>query len=146
MITNTQFIQTTSYLFAIAIAMALSVLAFVKDTLTLLTFRASTAAPEYPRIAVTVKVEVVTTQYSMSEPSSCVTYDSSTMVKLSSECYSNARPGKRNRVWSRFSGVLEGTAYPNKHIVGSEDEACIFTSKMERTPIGRRGRRKHYIP
>ncbi|KAK0214884.1 hypothetical protein IW262DRAFT_249074 [Armillaria fumosa] len=98
MITNNQFIQTTSYLFAIAIAMALSVLAFVKDTLALLTFRASIAAPEYPRIAVTVQVEVVTTHYSTSEPSSCVTYDSSTMVKVSSECYSNARAGKRNRL------------------------------------------------
>ncbi|KAK0239251.1 hypothetical protein EDD85DRAFT_951462 [Armillaria nabsnona] len=99
MITNNQFIQTTSYLFAIAIAMALSVLVFVKDILALLTFRASsTAAPECPRIAVTVKVEVVTTQYSTIEPSSCVTYDSSTLVKLSSECYSNARVGKRNRL------------------------------------------------
>ncbi|KAK0188560.1 hypothetical protein F5146DRAFT_671407 [Armillaria mellea] len=100
MITNNQFIQTTSYFFAIAIAMALSVLAFVKDILALLTtFRASsTASPEYPRIAVTVKVEVVTTQYSTSEPSSCVTYNSSTLVKLSSECYSNTRVGKRNRL------------------------------------------------
>ncbi|KAK0501640.1 hypothetical protein EDD18DRAFT_1347713 [Armillaria luteobubalina] len=98
MFTNNQFIQTTSYLFAFAIAMALSVLAFVNDTLALLTFRASTAAPGYPRIAVTVQVEVVTTQYSTGEPSSCVTYDSSTMVKLSSECYSNARAGKRNRL------------------------------------------------
>ncbi|PBK69137.1 hypothetical protein ARMSODRAFT_1085015 [Armillaria solidipes] len=99
MITNSQFIQTTSYLFAIAIAMAVSVLAFVKDILSLLTFRApSTTAPEYPRIAVTIKVEVVTTQYSTIEPSSCVTYDSSILVKLSSECYSNPRVGKRNRL------------------------------------------------
>ncbi|PBK99830.1 hypothetical protein ARMGADRAFT_1059849 [Armillaria gallica] len=99
MITINQFIQTTSYLFAIAIAMALSVSVFVKDILALLTFRASsTAAPEYPRIAVTVKVEVVTTRYSTTEPTSCVTYDSSTLVKLSSECYSNARVGKRNRL------------------------------------------------
>ncbi|KAK0202177.1 hypothetical protein DFS33DRAFT_1386467 [Desarmillaria ectypa] len=51
--------------------MALSVLAFVKDILALLTFSASfTGAPEFPRIAVTVKVEVVTTQYSTIEPSS----------------------------------------------------------------------------
>ncbi|KAK0203124.1 hypothetical protein DFS33DRAFT_1385481 [Desarmillaria ectypa] len=96
MISNNQFIQTTGYLFAIAIAMVLSVSVFVKDILALLTFNASsTAVSEYPHIAVTVKVEVVTTQYSTIEPSSSVSSDS-TLVEVSSECYSGARLGKRS--------------------------------------------------
>ncbi|KAK0438009.1 hypothetical protein EV421DRAFT_2037933 [Armillaria borealis] len=93
MITNNQFIQTISYLFAIAIAMALSVLVFAKDILALLPFRVqSTAAPEYPHITVTVKVEV---QYSTIETSSLVSSDS-TFVKVSSECYSGPRLGKHS--------------------------------------------------
>ncbi|KAG7445096.1 uncharacterized protein BT62DRAFT_1007479 [Guyanagaster necrorhizus] len=53
-----QFIQTTGYLFDIATSMLLSVLEFVKDVFALVTFRASsTAEPEYPHIAVMVKVE-----------------------------------------------------------------------------------------
>ncbi|KAK0202477.1 hypothetical protein DFS33DRAFT_904067 [Desarmillaria ectypa] len=96
MIFNNQLIQTTGYLFAIALAMALSVLAFVKDILALLTFSASfTSAPEYPRIAITVKVEVVTTQYSTIESSSSVSSDS-TFVEVSSECYIGAGAGKRS--------------------------------------------------
>ncbi|KAK0466860.1 uncharacterized protein EV420DRAFT_1758775 [Desarmillaria tabescens] len=96
MITNNQLIQTTGYLFAIAIAMALSVTVFVKDILALLTFSASsTVAHEYPRIAVTVKVEVVTTHYSTIEPLSSVSSDS-TLVQVSSECYSGSRVGKHN--------------------------------------------------
>ncbi|KAK0202487.1 hypothetical protein DFS33DRAFT_1384840 [Desarmillaria ectypa] len=96
MITNNQLIQTTGYLFAIALAMALSVLAFVKDILALLTFSASsTAAPEYPHIAVAVKVEVVTTQYSTIESSSSMSSDS-TFVEVTSTCYSGSRLGKRD--------------------------------------------------
>ncbi|KAK0202490.1 hypothetical protein DFS33DRAFT_1340559 [Desarmillaria ectypa] len=96
MITNNQLIQTTGYLFAIALAMALSVLAFVKDILALLTFSASsTAAPEYPHIAITVKVEVVTTQYSTIESSSSVLSDS-TLVEVSSGCYIGVGVGKRS--------------------------------------------------
>ncbi|KAK0466880.1 uncharacterized protein EV420DRAFT_1758791 [Desarmillaria tabescens] len=76
--------------------MALSVTVFVKDILTLITFRAPSAdAPEYPRIAVMVKVEVTTTQYSTIEPSSSV-FSNSTLIKVSSECYSGTRIGKRN--------------------------------------------------
>ncbi|KAK0239237.1 hypothetical protein EDD85DRAFT_829517 [Armillaria nabsnona] len=91
--TNNQSIQTISYLFAIAIAMALSVSVFAKDILALLPFCApSTAAPECPRITVAVKVEV---QYSMIEPSSLVSSDS-TFFKVSSECYSGPRIGKRS--------------------------------------------------
>ncbi|KAK0489263.1 hypothetical protein IW261DRAFT_1557745 [Armillaria novae-zelandiae] len=93
MIINNQFIQPISYFFAIAVAMALSVLVFAKDILTLLPFGAPpAAAPKYPHITVTVKVEV---QYSTIEPSSCVSSDS-TFVKVSSECYSNPRVGKRS--------------------------------------------------
>ncbi|KAK0435225.1 uncharacterized protein EV420DRAFT_327869 [Desarmillaria tabescens] len=77
--------------------MALSVTVFVKDILALITFRASTAAPEYPRIAVMVKVEVTTTQYSTVEPSSSV-FSDSTFIEVSSECYSGTRVGKRNRL------------------------------------------------
>lgn len=96
MINNNQLIQAAGFLFAIAIAMALSVLAFVKDILALLSFRASsTVAPEYPRIVVTVKVDVVTTQNSTIEPLSSVSSDS-TFVQVSSECYSGARGGKRS--------------------------------------------------
>ncbi|KAK0202496.1 hypothetical protein DFS33DRAFT_1384851 [Desarmillaria ectypa] len=88
MITNNQFIQTTYYLFAVAIATALLVTGFVKDILALLTFRASsTAAPEYPHIAVMVKVEVTTVQYSTIELSRSVSSDC-TLVEMSSECYS----------------------------------------------------------
>ncbi|KAK0466878.1 uncharacterized protein EV420DRAFT_1635916 [Desarmillaria tabescens] len=90
MITNNQLIQTTSYLFAIAIAMVLSVMVFVKDILALITFRTScTAVPEYPRIPVAVKVEVVTTQYSTVEPSS--SFSDSTLIEISSERYGGAR-------------------------------------------------------
>ncbi|PBK99817.1 hypothetical protein ARMGADRAFT_1008298 [Armillaria gallica] len=91
--TNSQFIQTISYLFAIAIAKALPVLVFAKDILALLPFCVpSTAAPECPRITVAVKVEV---QYSMIEPLSLVSSDS-TFGKVSSECYSGPRIGKRS--------------------------------------------------
>ncbi|SJL04166.1 uncharacterized protein ARMOST_07526 [Armillaria ostoyae] len=93
MITNNQFIQTTSYLFAIAIAMALSVLALVRDILALLTFSALFPAHEYPHIAVTVKVEI--TQYSTTSIEPSVSSDS-TLITVSSECYSGARVGKRS--------------------------------------------------
>ncbi|KAK0466863.1 uncharacterized protein EV420DRAFT_1758778 [Desarmillaria tabescens] len=96
MITNNQLIQTTGYLIAIAFAMVLSVTVFIKDILALITFRTSSpAAAEYPRIAVMVKVEVTTTHYSTTEPSSSVLSDS-TLIEVSSECYSSTRIGKRN--------------------------------------------------
>ncbi|KAK0214869.1 hypothetical protein IW262DRAFT_247975 [Armillaria fumosa] len=93
MITNNQFIQPISYLFAIAIAMALSTLVFAQDILALLPFRAPpSAAPKNPRITVTVKVEV---QYSTIKPSPCVSSDS-TFVKVSSKCYNSPRVGKHS--------------------------------------------------
>ncbi|KAK0466867.1 uncharacterized protein EV420DRAFT_1635907 [Desarmillaria tabescens] len=98
MISNNQLIQTIGYLFAVVIAIALSVTVFVKDILALMTFRVSpSVTPEYPRIAVMVKVEVTTTQYSTIEPSSLVSSDS-TLVEVSSQCYSGSRIGKRNRL------------------------------------------------
>ncbi|KAK0501638.1 hypothetical protein EDD18DRAFT_1347711 [Armillaria luteobubalina] len=69
-------------------AMALSVLALVKDFLALLTFKAP-AAREYPRIAVMVKVE--TTQYSTTSVES----SESTSVTV---CWGGAREGKRRRL------------------------------------------------
>ncbi|KAK0501629.1 hypothetical protein EDD18DRAFT_1143610, partial [Armillaria luteobubalina] len=93
MITNNQFIQPISYIFAIAIAMVLSALVFAQDILALLPFRAPPyAAPKYTPITVTVKVEV---QYSTIEPSSCVSPDS-TFVKVSSKCYSSSRVDRRS--------------------------------------------------
>ncbi|KAK0489269.1 hypothetical protein IW261DRAFT_1557750 [Armillaria novae-zelandiae] len=82
MITNN---ETTCYLSAIAIAMALSVLALVKDILARLTF--APAAREYPYIAVMVKVE--TTQYSTTSVES----SESTSVTV---CWGGAREGKRS--------------------------------------------------
>ncbi|KAK0214876.1 hypothetical protein IW262DRAFT_1465660 [Armillaria fumosa] len=77
--------QITCYLCAIAIAMALFVLALVKDILALFTF--APAAREYPHIAVMVKVE--TTQYSMTTVESL----ESTSVTV---CWGGAREGKRS--------------------------------------------------
>ncbi|KAK0188564.1 hypothetical protein F5146DRAFT_1002639 [Armillaria mellea] len=87
MITNN---QTICYLSAIAIAMALSVLALVKDILALLTF--APAARDYPQIAVMVKVE--TTQYSTTSVES----SESTAVTV---CWG----GKRSRLFELESEI-----------------------------------------
>ncbi|KAK0466900.1 uncharacterized protein EV420DRAFT_1743475 [Desarmillaria tabescens] len=127
MITNNQLIQTTSYFFAIAIAMALSVTVFVKDIFTLMIFRTpSTAAAEYPGIAVVVKVEVTTTQYSTIEPSLSV-FSDSTFIAVSSECYNGTRTGKRNRTFPQVNRrTLSGCVLlEDRHVEGGKNHTRL---------------------
>ncbi|KAK0466911.1 uncharacterized protein EV420DRAFT_1635945 [Desarmillaria tabescens] len=98
MITNNQFIQTTCYMFAVAIATALLVTGFVKDILTFLEFwtwsTKDTISPDHLRIAVMVKVEVTTTHYSTTEPLRSVSSDCA-LVNISSKCYSGTQGVQR---------------------------------------------------
>ncbi|KAK0501623.1 hypothetical protein EDD18DRAFT_1143588 [Armillaria luteobubalina] len=93
---NTELIQTTSSHLAIAIAMAQAVLGLIKSIIALVLFWAcpsmTPSVPEYPRMAVTAKVERQrrsTSRYStMAAPSLSVSFSSSssTLVETSSEC------------------------------------------------------------
>ncbi|KAK0466883.1 uncharacterized protein EV420DRAFT_1758794 [Desarmillaria tabescens] len=140
MITNNQLIQTTGYLFAIAIAMALSVTVFVKDILALITFHTPSAAtPEYPRIAVMVKVEVTTTQYSMIEPSSSV-FSDSTLIEVSSECYSGARLALNHTKFETLSADGSGQKGGPASIHGPSSPQLVASSSIRLYRVSRGGR------
>ncbi|KAK0188550.1 hypothetical protein F5146DRAFT_1140072 [Armillaria mellea] len=91
---NPELFQTTSSHLAIAIAMAQAVFGLIKSIIALILFWAcpsmTPSVPEYPRMAVTAKVEQrSTSRYSMMvAPSSSVSFSSSTstLVETSSEC------------------------------------------------------------
>ncbi|KAK0466904.1 uncharacterized protein EV420DRAFT_1506043 [Desarmillaria tabescens] len=93
MITNTQFVQTTRSHFVVALAMAQAVFGLIKSIIAMLLFWAcpsmTSSLPEYPRMAVTTKVERNTSRYSMMvAPSSSVSFSSSssTLVETSLVC------------------------------------------------------------
>ncbi|KAK0202494.1 hypothetical protein DFS33DRAFT_1384849 [Desarmillaria ectypa] len=93
MITNTEFIQSTSSHFVVAIAMAQAVFGLIKSIVALLSFWAcpsmTPSVPEYPRRAVTARAGRSTSRYSvMVAPSSSMSFtsSSSTLADTMSEC------------------------------------------------------------
>ncbi|PBK99837.1 hypothetical protein ARMGADRAFT_1025947 [Armillaria gallica] len=133
-----ELIQTTSSHFAVAIAMAQAVFGFIKSIIALLLSWAcpsmTPSLPEYPRMAVTAKVERrSTSRYStMVTPSSSVSFpsSSSTLVETSSECDNVIADYKRAGAKKHFPPV------PSQ--MKKEIRRLAQTAKAEVKPFARR--------
>ncbi|KAK0466855.1 uncharacterized protein EV420DRAFT_651939 [Desarmillaria tabescens] len=137
MITNTQFIQTTSSHFAVALAMAQAVFGLIKSIIAMLLFWAcpsmTPSLPEYPRMAVTTKVERNTSRYSMMvAPSSSVSFSSSssTLVETSSVCDNAIAKPKKSGPKKRLPPM---SVHMKKDI-----RRLAQTAKAEMRPFARR--------
>ncbi|KAK0214891.1 hypothetical protein IW262DRAFT_249352 [Armillaria fumosa] len=137
---NPELIQTTSSHLAVAIAMAQAVLGLIKSIIALLLFWAcpslTPSVPEYPRMAVTAKVERQrrsTSRYStMAAPSLSVSFSSSssTLVETPSEC-DNAIAGHKK------AGPKKHFSPPPGHMK-KEMKRLAQTAKAEVRPFARR--------
>ncbi|KAK0239261.1 hypothetical protein EDD85DRAFT_535915 [Armillaria nabsnona] len=140
MINNNEFVQTTSSHFAVAIAMVQAVFGLIKSIFALLLFWAcpsmTPSLPEYPRMAVTAKVERRgTSRYSMMvAPSSSVSFSSSssTLVETSSECDNVIADYKKAGTKKHFPAV------PGHMHMKKEIRRLAQTAKAEVKPFARR--------
>ncbi|SJL04125.1 uncharacterized protein ARMOST_07485 [Armillaria ostoyae] len=133
-----ELIQTTSSHLAVAIAMTQAVFGLIKSILALLLFWAcpsmTPSVPEYPRMAVTAKVEWrSTSRYStMAAPSLSVSFSSSssTLVETPSECDNAIAEHKKAGPKKHFS--------PAPGHMKKEIRYFTQTAKAEMRPFARR--------
>ncbi|PBK69163.1 hypothetical protein ARMSODRAFT_957495 [Armillaria solidipes] len=135
---NPELIQTTSSHLAIAIAMAQAVFGLIKSILALLLFWAcpsmTPSVPEYPRMAVTAKVErrSISRYSTMAAPSLSVSFSSSssTLVETPSECDNAIAEHKKAGPKKHFS--------PAPGHMKKEIKRFAQTAKAEMRPFARR--------